>query len=193
MPLWTDYHYNARDYWRLIAGLRNPNKYRYGLLLPKEEVPKIKSSASAGNKVLELPEGWLILTRKPKGRYYEYQDLERKPIKLIPFIIRFRPDIGRLSLQINRDYVRLQLKRARALSTKYWYGSKRKNEKDYIKAVNNLTRELRAMCRFALVYTATRKAYNRKLREIVITFLTSVLGLPKKVAKQKVEKYLIEF
>jgi len=191
MSLWTDYRFRYSDYHLLRASLRNPNKYRYGILLPPEEEPKIKSGS--GNKVFKVPEGWLILTRRKKGWWYVYQDLQIQPIRLIPLIIRWRPDKGRLSLQINRDYVRLQLKRAKALSKKFWYGSKRKNERDYIKAVNNLTRELKEIDTFAYVHKATKWTYNKKLEWIVLDFLTSVLGLPRRIAKEKVEKYLVKF
>ena len=72
MLIWTKYRYNEEDYKLLIASLRNPNKYRYGLLIEKE--PKIKGNRK-GTKVFKLPEYYLILSHKPKGRYYTYQDL----------------------------------------------------------------------------------------------------------------------
>lgn len=191
MPLWTKYHYNEEDYKLLIASLRNPNKYRYGLLLKEE--PKIKGGRK-GTKVFKLPEGYLILSHKPKGRYYTYQDLEKKPIKLIPFTILWNPKRQRIQLQINRDYVRLQLKRAKSLSSSaFWIPPKRKGERDYIKAINNLTRELKAIDRYAFVYPDTKRAYNNKLRKIVYKYLTSVIGLTRNKALQTINKYLTKF
>ncbi len=191
MPLWTNYHYNEEDYKLLIASLRNPNKYRYGLLLKEE--PKIKGGKN-GTKVFKLPEGYLILSHKPKGRYYEYQDLEKKPIKLIPFIIWWNPKIQRIQLQINRDYVRLQIKRIKALSSSaFWIPPKRKGQRDYIKAVNNLTRELWEVSRYAFVFPDTRRAYNNKVKKIVYKYLTSVIGLSRNQALQTINKYLTRF
>ena len=189
--LWTDYRYRVEDYIPLINSLRNVSKHKYGILLKEE--PGIKGYPG-GPRVFKVPEGWVILNRKPETRHYRLQDLEEKPLKLVPFIILWDKDKGRLRLQINRDYVRLQLKRAKALSSKaHWYGGRRKNERDYIKAINNLTRELRAIAKVAYVYPETRRAYNTKLRGIVLTFMTSVLGLKKSVALRKIEKYLTTF
>jgi len=186
--LWTEYRYREEDYRSLINSLKRFSKHRYGILL--KEPPKIKGYPK-GPRVFKVPEGWVILSPKPSTRYYELQDLT-KPLKLVPFIILFTD--GRLRLQINRDYVRLQLKRAKALSSRaHWYGAKRKNERDYIKAINNLTRELKEIDKVAFVHAQTKIAYNRKLRWIVLEFMTSVLGLSSKVARQKVDKYLIAF
>lgn len=188
--LWTDYRYRVEDYIGLINSLRNASKHRYGLLLKEE--PKIKGYPT-GPRVFKVPEGWVILSPSPKTRHYELQELS-KPLKLIPFIILLDQETERLKLQINRDYVRLQLKRAKALSSSaHWYGSKRKNERDYIKAINSLTRELKAIDKVAFVYPETKRAYNSKLKEIVLTFMTSNLKLPKRVALQKIEKYLTTF
>jgi len=186
--LWTEYRYKEEDYDSLIRSLKRVSKHRYGVLL--KDPPKLKGYPT-GPRVFRVPEGWVILSPKPYTRYHTLQDL-RKPIRLVPFIIFLAGD--RLRLQINRDYVRLQLKRARALSSSaYWYGSRRKRERDYIKAVNNLTRELKAIDRVAFVYPQTKIAYNRKLRWIVHEFMTSVLGLSSRLARWKMAQYLISF
>ena len=180
--LWTKLHYQEKDYWSLIQSLRRQPNYTHGALF--SEMPK----KSKKYRVFSLPEGYLVLSKMPLEGL---QDLE-KPIRLVPFIV-YRRD-GRLWLQINRDYVRLQLKRAHAISSSaYWEAGHRKFERDYFKAINNLTRELKAMSRYAFVFPQTKASYNRRLKRIVFRFLTSVLRLPSSVANQKISRFLVLF
>ena len=186
--LWTEYRYKKEDYRQLLNVLRQPNKYRYGLLV---EECSLKGTPTKF-KVLKLPEGYLILSRDPKRRgLKELIDLKERSLKLIPYILFIPHKQERIRLQVNRDYLRLLLKRIRNISSSaYWYGSKRKFLKDYLKAVNNIVREANDLCSTCFVEPESIHAFNRKLRQIVFRYITSVLGLKAKKARRVIKAYL---
>lgn len=175
-----------------------------------------------GSRVIPVPEGWVILGRKSKYRGLpELRDLRcSKSIRLVPFIIRWRPEFsdqklgraaakpgrrdqtleeGRLSLQVNRDFVRLKLKIIHEMTSKKHFYQRHpagtiaawKKEAELIKGVNQVTRELIALKRWALVESDTYSAYDTEVRRQVKLWLTSVRHRKAAEAQRVVEKYLV--
>lgn len=185
--LWTNYRFRKHDYASLLNVLKQPNKYRFALLL-KECTLK----GSVGRfKVIKLPEGILILARNPRIRGIgKLIDLSKQSLKLVCYTLYIPAKSERIRLQVNRHYLRLLLKRIKALSGAYWYGSKRKFLKDYLKAVNQIIREANDLASTCFVYPETIQAFNKKLKQIIFKHLTSVQGLKSKEAKKVIAKYL---
>ena len=185
--LWTSYRYKKQDYTKLVNALRQPNKYRYASLLKECSL-----KGSAGRfRVIQLPEGSLILSRADNVKGCELLDLKEKSLRLIPYVLYIPEREERIRLQVNRNYLRLLLKRARAISSSaYWYGSKRKFLRDYMKAINELVREANDLCSTCFVQPETIRAFNKKLRQIVLKYLTSVQGLKAKKAREVARNYL---
>lgn len=175
-----------------------------------------------GSRVIPVPEGWVILGRKARYRGLpELVDLRTAPsIRLTPFIIRWRPEFsdqklgraeaqpgrrdqtlpeGRLSLQVNRDFVRLKLKIIHQMtSKKHFYQSTPsgmiaawKKEAELIKGVNQVTRELIALKRWAFIESETYSAYDTEVRKRVKLWLTGVRHRKTEQAQLLVQKYVI--
>ncbi|CAM2976616.1 hypothetical protein [Deinococcus radiodurans] len=188
------------------------------VLAHREEGPK----QVKGSRVIPVPEGWVILGRKAKYRGLpELQDLRCAPsIRLVPFIIRWRPEFsdqklgraearpgradqtleeGRLSLQVNRDFVRLKIKIIREMTgRKHFYESSPggtiaawKKEAELIKGVNQVTKELIALKRWAFVEPDTYSAYDSEVRKRVKIWLTSVRHRKAEQAQALVFKYVV--
>lgn len=222
MAIWSRYRYRVEDYWTLIQTLRQGNKYSHGLLLTHSQWPHPEGPARVKlTAVCEVPEGWVLLGRKAKHRGWpELTDLRvAQALRLVPFRVRWRPEFsdqklerpralegkaktleeGRLSLQINRDFVRLKLKivdemtrRMHAFTTTpqgTW--AARRREAEVIKGVNAVTRELIALKRWAFVESATYSAYDGEVRRLVQRWLTSVRGRSSAQAKEITRRYLI--
>lgn len=191
---------------------------------PDPESPDLLAHAEQGPRevkgarVIAVPEGWIILGKKAEYRGLPpLADLRTSPsIRLIPFIIRWRPEFsdqklergtaeartleqGRLSLQINRDFVRLKLRIIREMtSRKNFYESTPdgvtaawKKEKELIKGVNAVTRELIALKRWAFVEPDTYSAYDSEVRRLVRVWLTSVRQLKARAAHLTVQKTVV--
>lgn len=175
-----------------------------------------------GTRVLAVPEGWVILGKKSAYRGLpDLQDLRCSPsIRLVPFIIRWRPEFsdqklgrrerkperedrtleeGRLSLQVNRDFVRLKLRVIREMTgRKHFYQSGPegmvaawKKEGELIKGVNQVTRELIALKRWAFVESDTYSAYDSEVRRLVRIWLTSVRHHQPESARALMFTYLV--
>lgn len=181
-----------------------------------------------GTRVIPVPEGWVILGRKATYREYqkhlglpELVDLRQSPsIRLVPFIIRWRPEFsdqklertktqpdrqnrtleeGRLSLQVNRDFVRLKLKIVHEMTSRmHFYESVPggtwaawKKEAELIKGVNQVTRELIALKRWAFVESDTYSAYDTEVRRRVKVWLTSVRHRKAEEAQAILWKYVL--
>lgn len=193
--------------------LTAPNVMSHSRLGPRE----VK-----GTRVLTVPEGWVILGKKEKHRGLpQLHDLRCSPsIRLVPFIIRWRPEFsdqklgrrertpgredrtleeGRLSLQVNRDFVRLKLRVIREMtSRKHFYETGRdgtvaawKKEGELIKGVNQVTRELIALKRWAFVEPDTYSAYDSEVRRLVKIWLTSVRHHKSEAAQAMLFQYLV--
>jgi len=185
--LWTGYRFKKEDYDRLIRVLRQPNKYRYGVLL---EQCGLKGSPCRF-KAVEVPEGVLLLSRNQKVKGVgELLDLKEYSLKLTCYTLYIPADSERIRLQVRRDYLKLLLHRIRALNSAYWYGSKRKFVRDYLKAVNEIVREANDLCSTCFVYPATIQSFNRALKRLVYQHLTSVQGLKSRRAKEVIRSYL---
>jgi hypothetical protein len=181
-----------------------------------------------GTRVIPVPEGWVILGRKAAYREYqkhlglpELVDLRHSPsIRLVPFIIRWRPEFsdqklertktqperqdrtleeGRLSLQVNRDFVRLKLKIVHEMTSRmHFYESVPggtwaawRKEAELIKGVNQVTRELIALKRWAFVESDTYAAYDTEVRRRVKIWLTSVRHRKAEEAQAILWKYVL--
>ena len=227
VAIWSRYRYRVEDYWTLIQTLRQGNKYTHGALLERAawtgdpEGPKRFQYTA----VCAVPEGWVLLGRKAKHRGWPpLADLRSSPsLRLLPFIVRWRPEFsdqklgrkragmegaagepwtlegGRLSLQINRDFVRLKLKivdemtrRMHAFTTTpqgVWAAWRK--EAEVIKGVNTVTRELIALKRWAFVESDTYRAYDTEVRRLVRRWLSSVRGRSSAQAQEITRRYLI--
>jgi hypothetical protein len=179
--------------------------------------PQIK-----GARVIPVPEGWVILGRKAKYRGLPLlSDLRVSPsLRLVPVIIRWRPEFsdqklgraqatpgredrtlaeGRLSLQINRDFVKLKLKLVHQMtSKKHFYRTTPdgiwaawKKEAELIKGVNQITRELIALKRWAYIESDTYSAYDSEVRSRVKLWLTSVRHRKAADAQRIVWQYVL--
>lgn len=181
-----------------------------------------------GTRVIPVPEGWLILGRKATYREYQkhlglpaLSDLRQSPsIRLVPFMVRWRPEFsdqkldrvaeqpgrpdrtlaeGRLSLQVNRDFVRLKLKIIHEMTSRmHFYETTPqgtwaawKKEAELIKGVNQITRELIALKRWAFVESDTYAAYDQENRRLVRLWLTSVRHRKADDAQAVIWKYLL--
>jgi len=189
MSIWTRERYAPEVYLALYRSLRANNKYQYGVVLSSSQGV---AQNRDGFRSLALPEGILVLSQKAV-RGYGLQEIKEKPIYLTFFTLVWDEKRKRIRLQINRDYVRLQLKRARDYSRRQSWGARRKSVREYLKQVNDLTRELKEISKVCFVYPETKRAYNTKLRQIVLTYLTTVQGLSKFQALQTIKKYLVRF
>ncbi|MCY1703736.1 hypothetical protein [Deinococcus sp. SL84] len=195
-----------------------PDEASPDVLAHREQGPK----AVKGSRVIPVPEGWVILGRKARYRGLpELQDLRcSASIRLVPFIIRWRPEFsdqklgraeaqpgrpdqtlaeGRLSLQVNRDFVRLKLKIVHEMTSKKHFYERSpagtlaawKKEAELIKGVNTVTRELIALKRWAFVESDTYSAYDTEVRKRVRLWLTSVRHRKAEEAQRVVEKYVV--
>lgn len=195
-----------------------PDESSPDVLTHREQGPR----AVKGSRVIPVPEGWVILGKKAKYRGLpELQDLRcSASIRLVPFIIRWRPEFsdqklgraearpgrpdqtlaeGRLSLQVNRDFVRLKLKIIHEMTSKKHFYERSpagtlaawKKEAELIKGVNAVTRELIALKRWAFVESDTYSAYDTEVRKRVRLWLTSVRHRRAEEAQRIVEKYIV--
>lgn len=208
-----------RRHFRFQLDLNSPD-----LLAHRGEGPR----EVKGTRVIPVPEGWVILGRKATYREYqkhlglpELVDLRQSPsIRLVPFIIRWRPEFsdqklertktqpdrqdrtleeGRLSLQVNRDFVRLKLKIVHEMTSRmHFYESVPggtwaawKKEAEVIKGVNQVTRELIALKRWAFVEPDTYAAYDTEVRRRVKIWLTSVRHRKAEEAQAVLWKYVL--
>jgi hypothetical protein len=189
LPLWTDYRYDEKDYISLINTLKQNNKYRYAILLQECNL-----KGSVGRfKVLKLSEGYLILSRFEKIRKLNMPliDLTQHSLKLICYILLIPPNEDRIRLQVNRNYLRLLLKRIKAVSSsKYWYGSKRKFTRDYLKYVNQVVLEGNRLIATCFVHKSTIYGFNKKLKKLVFDHLTNIQGMSASKANFVISKYL---
>jgi len=186
-----NYRYKKEDYKSLIEALKRPNRYQYALLL--QENPGLNEVCKGRFRLFKLPEGVLILSRYSRiripGGYLELKDLRKSSIKLIPYILYMPED--RIRLQINRDYLRRLWKKINAISSSaYWYGSKRKFQKDYLKAVNEIVREANDLASTCFIYPESIRAFNKRLKKTVLRFLTNVLSIKTNKAKEIIKLYL---
>jgi len=189
MPIWTDARFDLEPYLPLYRALRARNRYQYGVILPLDvSVAKDRE----GFRTFRLPEGVLIISRRPVKKY-GLQKIQEKPVYLTFFILVWDDEKQRIRLQINRGYVRLQLKRAMDFSRRQSWGARRKSVREYLKQINDLTRELQRISKMCFVYPETKRAYNTKLRRIVVEYLTSVHGLSKGKALAVVRSYLLRW
>lgn len=181
-------------YEELINSLRQHNKYRYAFLYSKK--PRLTGRHA---RCIKLPEGHLLLARSPHAHAPELIDLRFKPLKLHFHILTFDHSRQRIRLQISKSLWRHKLAYvSEVCGSEYWRrhadgAGPRKTINQVLSVVNNITREMLAIDRHAFVYPGTRRAWDKNVRKLVMTWLLSVARIRLAEAKTIVSTALLSW
>lgn len=186
--------YRQVRYDRLINSLSQRNRYRYAYLY-REEPPFTGRHA----RHIKVPEGHLLLARTTHTHAPELIDLRIKPLQLHFHILTFDHTRQRIRLQISKQLWRQKLAYvSEVCGTEYWRrhedgAGPRKAIKQVLSVVNGVSREMLAIDRHAFVYPDTRRAWDKKVRQLVMTWLVSVARIKLNEAKLLVRRELISW
>ncbi|GAB6078973.1 hypothetical protein JCM8795_16610 [Hydrogenobaculum acidophilum] len=187
------YFYSREDYDVLLRALSQKNSYQYGLVLPRDEKINLSGKKRGVYRVFRTVNETIILCKKPAIGEYKLVDIKQKPLYLVPVILVWDEKYKRIRCQINRDYVRDVIKAIEHYSENaYLYPQHKKGIREYMYFVNRYTKMLLKLCNDVFVYQETRYAYDKKVKKIVLRFLTTVLHYKKDQAMKKIDKYLVK-
>ncbi|ETN89598.1 hypothetical protein CSW37_11355 [Thermus scotoductus] len=193
------YPWAGYDWGTLYRSLAHPgNRYRYALLIPGPPQAKPREVAhhrTRGTRLFRVPEGWLILSAHPEVRGLQLKDLSQHPIRTGPFLLTW----GRASYDPNpraRLLVSPRWVREKARYVSWvthgltWPGGKVKAAPQVLKAVNQVTREIRYANRWGFLPPETARRWDKLVRRNLWRFLTSTAKLSRKEAKVLVRRAL---
>lgn len=185
--------YNEARYEQLLNSLKQPNAYTHAALYPKGRPPK---STGRNARLITLPEGHLLLARRPHRHAPELKDLRSDTLELDFFILTYDHARQRVRLQISKKMIRQKLAYVNEIcSSQYWQrhqngSGPEKTVQQVIGTVNAVTRELWAIDRHAFVYPDTRRSWDKRVRKSVTVWLISTAKFRKNDATDHVRRYL---